>query len=169
MAPAGRCDLVERINRWSSNPLTVWTPYFRKAHAKHPMLEKLNGMLAEFGRNRTNVWNYPGMNSFPRRGRTRGLDYHPTVKPIAMVSDAILDVTQLGGIVLDPFCGSGTTILAAEKTGRRGRGMDLDPRYLDTTIERWQRITGQAAVHASGKTFEEMRADRSAKIPERAL
>jgi DNA modification methylase len=98
------------------------------------MLEKLNGMLAEFGRNRTNVWNYPGMNSFPRRGRTRGLDYHPVVKPISMVADAILDVTHLGAIILDPSSSSGTTILAAEKTGRRGRGMDLDPRYLDRAL-----------------------------------
>jgi ParB/RepB/Spo0J family partition protein len=125
-----------------------------------------NVQLGKFGRNRTNVWNYPGMNSFPPRGRTRGLDYHPTVKPIAMVADAILDVTPRGGIVLDPFSGSGTTILAAEKTGRRGYGMDLDPRYVDTTIERWQRMTGQAAVHASGKTFEEIRAERSTKILE---
>jgi DNA modification methylase len=70
-----------------------------------------NVQLGRHGRNRTNVWNYPGMNSFARRGRTRGLDLHPTVKPIAMVSDAILDVTQRGDIVLDPFCGSGTTIL----------------------------------------------------------
>ena len=75
-----------------------------------------NVQLGKHGRNRTNVWNYPGMNSFARRGRTRGLDLHPTVKPIAMVSDAILDVTQRGDIVLDPFCGSGTTILAAERT-----------------------------------------------------
>jgi DNA modification methylase len=123
-----------------------------------------NVQLGKFGRNRTNVWNYPGMNSFPRRGGTRGLDYHPTVKPIAMVADAILDVTQRGGIVLDPFCGSGTTILAAEKTGRRGYGMDLDPQYVDTTIERWQRMTAQAAVHVCGKTFEEMRTERSTKI-----
>jgi DNA modification methylase len=123
-----------------------------------------NVQLGKFGRNRTNVWNYPGMNSFPRRGGMRGLDYHPTVKPIAMVADAILDVTQRGGIVLDPFCGSGTTILAAEKTGRRGYGMDLDPQYVDTTIERWQRMTAQAAVHVCGKTFEEMRTERSTKI-----
>ncbi|PNG24154.1 hypothetical protein CR492_20300, partial [Methylocella silvestris] len=63
---------------------------------------------SKFGRNRTNVWNYPGANAFARRGRTRGLDVHPTVKPIAMVADAILDATQRGDIILDPFCGSGT-------------------------------------------------------------
>ena len=111
-------------------------------------------------RNRTNVWNYPGVNSSARRGRTRGLDLHPTVKPIAMVSDAILDVTQRGDIVLDPFCGSGTTILAAERTGRRGYAIELDPGHVDTAIDRWQRMTKQTAVHANGKTFEEMRAER---------
>ena len=107
-------------------------------------------------RYRTNVWNYPSA----RRGRKRGLDLHPTVKPIAMVSDAILDVTQRGDIVLDPFCGSGTTILAAERTGRRGYAIELDPGHVDTAIDRWQRMTKQTAVHASGKTFEEMRAER---------
>src|SRR5262249_33736808 len=86
------------------------------------------------GRNRTNVWTYPGMNSFARRGRTRGLDLHPTVKPIAMVSDAILDVTLRGDIVLDPFCGSGTTILAAERTERRAYAIELDPGHVDTAI-----------------------------------
>ena len=93
-----------------------------------------NVQLGRYGRNRTNVWNYPGMNSFARRGRTRGLDLHPTVKPLAMVSDAILDVTQRGDIVLDPFCGSGTTILAAERTGRRGYAIELDPGHVDTAI-----------------------------------
>ena len=80
-----------------------------------------NVQLGKHGRNRTKVWNYPGMNS-ARGGRTRGLDLHPTVKPIVMVSDAILDVTQRGDIVLDPFCGGGTTILAA---GRDGAATEL--------------------------------------------
>ncbi len=115
-----------------------------------------NVQLGSFGRNRTNVWNYPGMNGFTRRGRTKGLELHPTVKPIAMVSDAILDVTQRGDIVLDPFCGSGTTILAAERTGRRGFGIELDPGYVDTAVARWERMTKQTAVHANGKTFEEI-------------
>ena len=119
-----------------------------------------NVQLGKHGRNRTNVWNYPGMNSFARRGRTRGLDLHPTVKPIAMVSDAILDVTQRGDIILDPFCGSGTTILAAERTGRRGYAIELDPGHVDTAIGRWERMTKKTAVHANGKTFEEIRAER---------
>ena len=100
------------------------------------------------------------MNSFARRGQVRGLDLHPTVKPLAMVSDAILDVTARDEIVLDPFCGSGTTIIAAERTGRRGYGVELDPLYVDTAITRWQRTTKQVAIHASGKTFEEMRHER---------
>ena len=118
-----------------------------------------NVELDKHRRNRTNVWNYPA-ELLPRRGRKRGLDLHPTVKPIAMVSDAILDVTQRGDIVLDPFCGSGTTILAAERTGRRGYAIELDPGHVDTAIDRWQRMTKQTAVHANGKTFEEMRAER---------
>ena len=77
-----------------------------------------------------------------------------------MVSDAILDVTQRGDIVLDPFCGSGTTILAAERTARRGYAIELDPGHVDTAIARWQRMTKQTAVHADGKTFEEMRIKR---------
>jgi DNA modification methylase len=119
-----------------------------------------NVRLGKHGRNRTNVWNYPGMNSFARRGRTRGLDLHPTVKPIALVSDAILDVTHRGDIVLDPFCGSGTTILAAQRTGRRGYAIELDRGHVDTAIARWQRMTNETALHASGKTFEEVKADR---------
>ena len=118
-----------------------------------------NVELDKHRRNRTNVWNYPAELLCAPRSK-RGLDLHPTVKPIAMVSDAILDVTQRGDIVLDPFCGSGTTILAAERTGRRGYAIELDPGHVDTAIDRWQRMTKQTAVHANGKTFEEMRAER---------
>ena len=120
-----------------------------------------NVQLGRFGRNRTNVWNYPGMNSFARRGRARALDLHPTVKPIAMVADAILDVTRRGDVVLDPFCGSGTTILAAERTGRRGYGIELDPLYVDLTLTRWQRMTKQLAKHADGRTFAEVQDARA--------
>jgi DNA modification methylase len=115
-----------------------------------------NVQLGRFGRNRTNVWNYPGMNSFARRGRARALDLHPTVKPIQLVADAILDVTRHGDIVLDPFCGSGTSILAAERTGRRGFGIELDPLYVDLTIKRWQQMTKQLALHANGRTFAQL-------------
>jgi hypothetical protein len=119
-----------------------------------------NVQLGKFGRNRTNVWNYPGANAFARHGRTRGLDFHPTVKPVAMVADAILDATQRGDIILDPFCGSGTTILAAERVGRRGFGIELDPLYVDLAISRWRRMTKQTAMHANGKPFDAVCAER---------
>lgn len=79
---------------------------------------------------------------------------HPTVKPVAMVADAIKDCTKRGEIVLDPFCGSGTTIIAAEKTKRIGYGIELDPHYCDVIVKRWQEFTGQeATLLATGETF----------------
>jgi DNA modification methylase len=119
-----------------------------------------NVQLGRFGRNRTNVWHYPGANAFPRKGRKNHLDLHPTVKPIAMVADAVLDSTNLNDIVLDPFLGSGTTLLAAERTGRRCRAIELDPLYVDTAILRWERLTERQARHASGQTFAEVRDER---------
>ncbi len=121
-----------------------------------------NVQLGVYGRNRTNVWHYPGVNSFAGRARTRGTDVHPTVKPIRMVADAVLDVTSRGDIVLDPFCGSGTTILAAERTGRRGYGIELDPLYVDLAVRRWQAMTKQVATLADGKTFAQVEAERAA-------
>ena len=131
---------------------------FRNGKTRHVN----NVQLGRFGRNRTNVWNYPGANSFRRKGRDQALEFHPTVKPIALVSDAILDCTRRDDIILDPFCGSGTTLLAAERTGRRGYAIELDPLYVDTAIERWERLTGKQARHLSGETFAEIRAKRSA-------
>lgn len=121
-----------------------------------------NVQLGAYGRNRTNVWHYPGMNSFAGRARARGADSHPTVKPIRMVADAILDVTCRGDIVLDPFCGSGTTILAAERTGRRGYGIELEPLYVDLTIRRWQDMTKHVAKLVDGRSFAEVAAGRTA-------
>ena len=120
-----------------------------------------NVQLGVYGRNRTNVWHYPGMNSFAGRARTRGTDVHPTVKPIRMVADAILDVTSHGSIVLDAFCGSGTTILAAERTGRRGYGIELDPLYVDLAIRRWQAMTKRVAALADGRSFAQVEAERT--------
>jgi hypothetical protein len=132
---------------------------FGKRGAKH-----LNNVqLGKFGRYRTNVWNYPGMSSFAGHGQKRALDLHPTVKPTAMVADAILDVTERGAIVLDPFCGSGTTILAAERTGRRGYGIELDPIHVDTAVRRWQRATGKTATHESGKSFDDVGSERAVR------
>ena len=82
---------------------------------------------------------------------------HPTVKPVALIADAILDSTKRDDVVLDPFLGSGTTILAAERTGRRGYGIEIDPLYVDTAIERWQRMTGRQAQNIRGETFAQLK------------
>jgi DNA modification methylase len=109
-----------------------------------------NVQLGQFGRNRSNVWHYPGANSFARSGEEGNLlALHPTVKPVAMVADAILDCSARGDIVLDAFLGSGTTVIAAERTGRRCFGLELDPIHVDTIIRRWQALTGGRARHAA--------------------
>jgi DNA modification methylase len=122
-----------------------------------------NVQLGKFGRNRTNVWTYPGINNFGR-GTEEGnlLAMHPTVKPLALVVDAILDCSKRGDTVLDPFLGSGTTLIACERTGRVCRGIELDPLYVDTVIRRWQKYTGDGAVNAiTGRTFAEHEAEVS--------
>ena len=117
-----------------------------------------NVQLGQFGRNRSNVWRYPGVNSFARCSEEGNpLALHPTVKPAAMVEDAILDCSARGDIVLDAFLGSGTTVIAAERIGRRCYGLDLDSAYVDTTIRRWQALTGESAHHAvSGRSFDDL-------------
>jgi DNA modification methylase len=117
-----------------------------------------NVQLGQFGRNRSNVWHYPGVNSFARCGEEGNLlALHPTVKPVAMVADAILDCSARGDIVLDAFLGSGTTVIAAERTGRRCYGLELDPAYVDTIVQRWQAQTGGSALHAaSGRSFADL-------------
>lgn len=97
--------------------------------------------LGKHGRNRTNVWDYASVNSFAG-SRREDLALHPTVKPTALVADAIQDVTRRGELVLDTFLGSGTTLIAAERTGRRFRGLDIDPAYVDVALERWSAMTG---------------------------
>jgi DNA modification methylase len=116
--------------------------------------------LGETGRYRTNVWTYAGANSF-RKGRDTDLADHPTVKPVAMVADAIRDCSNRGDLILDPFAGSGTTLLAARKTGRRGAAMEIDPLYCDTTLRRLQAASGLRAIHASGGSFDQMATARS--------
>ncbi len=116
--------------------------------------------LGERGRYRANVWTYPGINTF-KPGRLDELAMHPTVKPVALVADAIRDCSKRGGIVLDAFAGSGTTIMAAERTARHGYAMELDPHYVDVAIQRGQEFTGNDAIHAeTGQTFAEMRKNR---------
>jgi DNA modification methylase len=162
---AGRDAYGELIN------LCVWTKdnggmgsLYRSQHElvfvfKHGRSGHRNNVqLGQFGRNRSNVWRYPGANSFARCGEEGNLlALHPTVKPVAMVADAILDCSARGEIVLDAFLGSGTTVIAAERTGRRCYGLELDPAYVDTIIRRWQTLTGGSARHAaSDRCFDDL-------------
>jgi len=112
--------------------------------------------LGDKGRYRTNVWTYAGANAF-KAERLEELSLHPTVKPVALVADAIRDVTHRGEIVLDVFGGSGTTLIAAQKTGRCARLMEIDPAYCDVTIRRWEKLTGKSAIlENDGRAFEEI-------------
>lgn len=132
---------------------------FRNGRGSH----RNNVQLGKYGRNRTNLWTYPGINNFGRAGEEGNLLHlHPTVKPVALVADAIMDCTARGGLVLDPFCGSGTTIIAAERVGRRCNAIELDPRYVDVIIRRWQAYTGDQARHAvSGRLCGDIAAEHA--------
>lgn len=122
---------------------------FKKGTAAH-----INNFgLGETGRYRSNVWNYPGINTL-RPGRMEELAMHPTVKPVSLVADAIRDCSKRKGIILDAVGGSGTTLIAAHKTGRQARLIELDPVYVDVTIKRWSKLTGIDAIHAdTGETY----------------
>ena len=116
--------------------------------------------LGQHGRTRSNVWTYPGVNTF-RAGRMDELRMHPTVKPVALIADAMKDCSKRGSIVLDAFAGSGSTIIAAEQVGRRAFCIEIDPRYADTSIRRWQQMTGKDAIlEATGQTFDDLAAER---------
>ena len=119
-----------------------------------------NFELGQHGRSRSNVWDYDGVNSL-RAGRMEKLAMHPTVKPVALVADAIKDCSARGGTVLDPFAGSGTILIAAERTGRSARALEIDPGYVDVAIRRWQKFTGKTAVLAPlDESFEEITEQR---------
>ena len=123
---------------------------------KHGTAPHVNNVeLGRHGRSRSNVWHYAGANSFARATDEGNLlALHPTVKPVAMIADALYDCSRRGDLVLDPFLGSGSTMIAAERTGRRCAGLELDPLYVDVAIRRWQRATGKDAVHvATSETF----------------
>jgi DNA modification methylase len=158
---AAECTLIN---------LCVWVkhnggmgPLYRSQHELIPVFKSGKGshrnnvQLGRFGRNRTNVWSYRGANDFGRgEGEGDLLAQHPTPKPVSMVADAILDCSERNDIVLDGFLGSGTTLIAAERTGRRCFGLELDPIYVDSGIRRWQKLTGKSAIcAATGKTFDE--------------
>lgn len=117
-----------------------------------------NVQLGQYGRYRTNVWAYAGINSFSRTTEEGNLlELHPTVKPAAMIADAIMDCSARGDIVVDCFVGSGSTIIAAERTGRICYGIEIDPTYVDTSVRRWQAFTGLSATHGiSGLSFAEL-------------
>ena len=134
----------------SQHELVLVFKHGREAHQNHVQ-------LGLYGRNRSNVWSYPGANSFSRSGSEGNLlALHPTVKPVALVADALRDCSCRGEIVLDAFLGSGTTLIAAERTGRVCHGLELDPLYVDTTVRRWQIATNGKARHAtSGRLFDD--------------
>ena len=128
-----------------------------------------NFELGQRGRSRSNVWSYRGVNTFGK-DRMELLGAHPTVKPVALVADALRDVSRRGEIVIDPFLGSGSTLLAAEETGRVCIGVEIDPAYVEVAIRRWQKQTGRDAICAvTGETFqaalERCDAERAASLP----
>jgi DNA modification methylase len=131
-------------------------PLFKKGDAPHVN----NVELGKRGRWRSNVWTYPGASSLGSDAR-RGLLEHPTVKPTAMLEDALLDLTNRGEMVIDPFLGSGSCLIAADKTGRTCRAVELDPLYVDVIIRRYEAATGKDAVLVeTGETFEALAARR---------
>ena len=162
MLTAGR-----RIYRELKN-LVVWNKtnagmgsFYRSQHElifvwKHGRGKHINNVeLGKHGRNRSNVWTYSGANTFGL-DRLEELAMHPTVKPVALVADAIRDCSRRGDLVLDSFGGSGTTLIACERTHRRARLIEIDPAYCDQIIRRWQKLTGRAAVNAvTGITFDD--------------
>ncbi len=163
MLAAGDANYSELKNVciWNKNNAGMGT-FYRSKHEmvfvwKNGSAPHLNTCeLGQYGRHRTNVWDYEGVNTM-RAGRLDELAMHPTVKPVSMVEDAIKDCSKRGGLVLDPFCGSGTVLIAAEKTGRRARAIELDPKYVDVAIRRWEQYTGKTAVLAPmGETFDEV-------------
>jgi DNA modification methylase len=165
---AGREAGLERIN------VAVWNKgsggmggLYRSAqefvavlcNGKSPAVNNVE--LGVHGRDRTNVWTYAGAN---RKGSTAesALADHPTPKPVELVVDALLDVTERDALVLDPFIGSGTLFLACEQSGRRGAGIELDPKYVDSSIRRWERATQKQAIHVeTGLAFAELAKSRS--------
>jgi hypothetical protein len=170
LLPAGTQNYTELKNLcvWSKHNAGMGS-FYRSQHElvlvyKHGRAAHRNNVqLGRFGRSRSNIWNYPSANNFGRNHGEDGelLKLHPTVKPVAMIADAIMDCTARGELVLDSFLGSGTCLIAAEKVGRRCYGMEIDPLYTDLTIRRWQNYGGDKARHVStGQTFDEVAAER---------
>jgi DNA modification methylase len=138
--------------------------FYRSQHEMILVFEAVAGarrnniQLGRFGRNRSNLWTYPSPSAFGRAGEEGRLTLdHPTPKPVQMVADAILDCTARGDIVLDPFLGGGGTLIAAERVGRRCRGVEIEPKYVDAALRRLRRLTGEDAVRVSdGRRFADL-------------
>lgn len=160
-AADGVYDQFKQLVVWAKTNASMGTFYrsrhelvfvFKAGREKHVN----NFGLGETGRYRTNVVEYAGANTF-RKGRADDLDAHSTVKPTALVADFILDCSNRGDLVVDPFTGSGTTLIAAHRTRRRGAGMELDPLYVDTAVRRLAKSSGLVPVLAGdGRTFDEI-------------
>lgn len=157
---------LKNIVVWSKTNAGMGT-FYRSQHELIPVFKvgrapHINNFgLGGTGRYRTNVWTYPGCNTFGST-RDQDLEAHPTPKPVALLADAIRDVSHRGDIVLDCFGGSGSTLMAAERTGRCARLIELDPLYVDVTIRRWEAATGEKAIHSvSRKSFAEITKIRS--------
>jgi DNA modification methylase len=140
---------------WAKNQPGMGS-FYRSQHelifvfAKDGAPSRNNVQLGRFGRSRSNVWSYPSAASLARTAEEGNpLGMHPTVKPLALICDMLLDASNKGDIVADPFGGSGTTLVASEKLGRAARLIELDPAYCDTIIRRWQHWTGEAAIRAA--------------------
>jgi DNA modification methylase len=119
--------------------------------------------LGQHGRSRSNVWTYAGVNAF-RAGRMDELRMHPTVKPVALIADAMRDCSRRGSNILDAFAGSGSTIMAAEQVGRRAFCIEIDPRYVDVAVRRWQRFTGRDVIlEDTGQTFDDLLRTRACR------
>lgn len=173
---AGRAHYTELKNliAWVKDNGGMGT-FYRSRHElifafKNGMAPHISFELGQHGRYRTNVWNYRGMSS-PSRASRQELALHPTVKPVAMLADAMRDCSDRGGLVLDAFCGSGSVLIAAHKTGRRARAIEIDPVYCDTAIRRWQAFAKcDAVLMTTGETFDEVATRRaeeaiSVKLP----
>lgn len=163
---AGRavCSELKNIVVWAKSNAGMGSLY-RSQHELICVFKSGSGphvnnvKLGKNGRNRTNVWEYASASTQARKGNNV-LKLHPTVKPVSLVMDALLDCSNRGHVVLDCFLGSGTTLLAAERTGRICRAIELDPLYVDTAVRQWQNLTGSAAVRASdGKPFRDVEAE----------
>ena len=167
MLTAGRTVYSELKNLciWNKNNAGMGT-FYRSKHElvfvwKNGTAPHINTFeLGQYGRSRSNVWDYAGISSL-RPDRLEELAMHPTVKPVMLVADAIKDCSRRNDVVLDPFAGSGTILIAAERTGRAARALEIDPNYVDVGVRRWQAYTGKAAaLAATSRTFEEVGEER---------